>query len=75
MPKVAITGWTKGCNTVAAIKQLREKTSLRLNEALDVVNRVLRNEQVVVAVSTSAEAQVLADVLVGLGLRASGVDD
>ena len=25
MSQVAITGWTKGCNTVAAIKELREK--------------------------------------------------
>jgi hypothetical protein len=75
MPKVAITGWRKGCNTVAAIKQLREKASLPLNEALDVVNRVLCNEQVMVSVTSAAEAQSLVDVLVGLGLTASSVGD
>jgi hypothetical protein len=71
MPEVTITGWTKGCNTVAAIKEIREKAPMPLNEALDVVNRVLRNEQVIVSVSTLAAAQSLADVLRGLGLLAS----
>jgi len=75
MAKVAISGWTKGCNTVAAIKEIREKARMPLNEALDVVNRVLRNEQVMVPVSTCAAAQSLADVLGGLGLIAIRVGD
>jgi hypothetical protein len=75
MPKVAITGWTKGCNTVAAIKEIREKAHMPLNEALEVVNRVLRNEQVMVPVLTSSAAQSLADALGGMGLIASSVGD
>ena len=75
MPRVSITGWRKGCNTVAAIKELREKVSMPLNETLDLVNRVLRNEQVIVPVSTSAVAQSLADVLVGFGLTAGYLGD
>ena len=71
MPRVTITGWTKGCNSIAAIKEIREKAPMPLNEALDIVNRVLRNEQVMVPVSTDAAAQSLADVLRGLGLFAS----
>ena len=72
MPRVTITGWMKGCNTIAAIKEIREKAPMPLNEALEVVNRVLRNEQVVVCVPTHAAAQnLLADVPGGLGLLAS----
>jgi hypothetical protein len=75
MPNVTITGWTKGCNTMAAIKEIREQAPLPLNEALDIVNRVLRNEQVVVRVSTHAAAQSLADALERFGLLASRDED
>jgi hypothetical protein len=75
MTKVAITGWKKGCNTVAAIKEIREKAPMPLNEALDVVNRVLRDEQVIVPVSTSSAAQALADALGEMGLIARTVGE
>ena len=75
MPRVAITGWKKGCNTVAAIKELRQWASLPLNEALALVNRVLGNEQVVVPVSTFTTAQALADSLEKIGLIATSVCD
>jgi hypothetical protein len=75
MPRVAITGWKRGCNTVAAIKELREQASIPLNEALAIVNRVLGNEQVVVSVSTADTAQVLADSLEKIGLIATSICD
>ena len=75
MPKVAITGWKRGCNTVAAIKELRERASMPLNEALALINRVLGNEQVVVPVSTLTTALALADSLEKIGLVATDVSD
>ena len=52
MSQVEITGWAKGCNTVSAIKELREKVPMQLNEAHALVNRVLQNERVVVCGSS-----------------------
>jgi hypothetical protein len=75
MAKVAILGWREGCSTVAAIKEIREKASMPLNEALAIVNRVLSNEQVFLAVSTPSVAQALADALKIVGLIANSVDD
>ena len=70
MSQVAITGWTKGCNTVSAIKELRENTTMPLNEAHALVNRVLGNERVEVRVSTAAAAKQLTDSLNRIGLAA-----
>ena len=68
MSQVAITGWTRGCNTVSAIKELREKAAIQLNEAHALVNRVLQNERVSVQVSDSTAATQLADSLNAVGL-------
>jgi hypothetical protein len=70
MPQVAITGWKNGCNTVSAIKELREKAAIPLNEAHSLVNRVLENERVCVRVSDSLAAAELADSLNAVGLVA-----
>jgi ribosomal protein L7/L12 len=75
MPGVRIGGWKKGCNTVVAIKEIREKAGLPLNEALAFVNRVLANEQITVAVPTVTAAQSLVDSLERAGLIANTVDD
>jgi hypothetical protein len=75
MPKVVISGWKVGCNTVSAIKQIRASAPMPLNEASDVVNRVLRNERVEVLVSTAADAHALADSLERIGLLAKGIGD
>lgn len=74
MSQVAITGWTRGCNTVSAIKELREKASLPLNEAHALMNRILGSERVVVSVSSPAAAKQLADSLNSVGLVAVSVD-
>ena len=74
MPTVAITGWTKGCNSVAAIKEIRETALMPINEALDVVNRVLRNEQILVSVPTGMAAESLATELSRLGFVVGCVD-
>ena len=68
MPEVYIAGWRKGCNTVAAIKEIRERAALPLDQAHNLVNRVLNNEQVVVPVSSPEVARELADSLSKLGL-------
>jgi hypothetical protein len=75
MPTVAITGWTKGCNTIVAIKEIREKALLPLDKALAAVNRVLNNEKVMLAVSSPADAQALANALSGQGLIATSTCD
>lgn len=71
MPKVLITGWRKGCNTVAAIKEIREMAAVPLSEAFGLINRVLANEQVVVTVPTHADARALAGSLERNGMVAS----
>ena len=68
MPEVHISGWRKGCNTVAAIKEIREQAGIPLDKALNLVNRVLNNEQVLVPVSSCEIAQALAESLSRLGL-------
>lgn len=70
MSQVEITGWIKGCDTVAAIKELREKASMPLNEAHALINRVLENEHVIVRVPNSTDAQQFVDSLRRLGLAA-----
>ncbi|MDB5337733.1 MAG: hypothetical protein JWN70_3352 [Planctomycetaceae bacterium] len=71
MASVVITGWVEGCYTIRAIKTIREKAGIPLNEALAIVNRVIRNETVVVQVASSGTAQELAEALVATGLIAN----
>jgi hypothetical protein len=71
MAGVAITGWKRGCNTVAAIKELRDGAGIPLNEALALVNRVLGDEQV----PSPTAAQDLADSLEKIGLVATSSRD
>ncbi len=68
MPEVHITGWRKGCNTVAAIKEIRQRAAIPLDQALNMVNRVLNNEPVQVTVSSAEVAEGLAEALRELGL-------
>jgi hypothetical protein len=75
MIQLTVTGWVKGCNTVAAIKVLREKAPMPLNEALDLVNRVLNNERVIVPVSATVNAHALAESLEDVGLVLNIDDD
>ena len=68
MPEVHITGWLKGCNTVAAIKEIRQRAAIPLDQALNIVNRVLNDEPVRVPVLSAEVAQELAESLRKLGL-------
>jgi hypothetical protein len=70
MSQVEITGWRKGCDTISAIKELREKAQLPLNDAHALVNRVLANERVVVSIANPVTATQLADSLGRFGLAA-----
>lgn len=68
MPEVHITGWLKGCNTVAAIKEIRQRAAIPLDQALNIMNRVLNDEPVRVPVLSAEVAQELAESLRKLGL-------
>lgn len=74
MSSVIINGWTKGCDTISAIKEIRKKARMPLNEALDAVNRVLTNGTVEVALSSPAKARALAKVLAKMGLIVTTAD-
>jgi hypothetical protein len=73
MAQVRIFGWKPGCNSVTAIKQIRQEANIPLNEALAIVNRVLNHEDVVVSVSSSAQAEVLINQLTEVGMIAEVV--
>ena len=68
MPEVQITGWRKGCNTVAAIKEIRLWAAIPLDQAFNMVNRILNNEPVQVTVVSAEVVQELAGALRKLGL-------
>jgi hypothetical protein len=70
MIMVEIVGWQHGCNSVAAIKKIRTRAKVPLDEALDVVNRVLANEKASVRVSGATDAALLVDELASLGMYA-----
>ena len=70
MSTLAIVGWTKGCDTVAAMKCIRDKSPMPLNEAHGVMNRVLRDERVLVDVSDPFDADRLIEALEKFGLIA-----
>ncbi len=70
MTAVEISGWQKGCNSVAAIKEIRARAGIPLNEALALVNQVLANEKVMVHVSCLTDASELVDELEKTGMIA-----
>jgi hypothetical protein len=73
--KVEIFGWQQGCNSVAAIKELRARAGVPLNEALALVNRVLANEKVAVCVPCQKDALRLIEELRRVGMNAQVIDD
>ncbi len=75
MSKLVITGWRKGCSSLAAIKAIRARAHIPLNEAVDLVTRVLCNELVEVAVPTTSDAKALADSLSEAGLEVERIAD
>ena len=70
MIAVEISGWRKGCNSVAAIKEIRSRAGIPLNEALALVNRVINNEKVAVCVPCPNDASQLVDELARVGMIA-----
>ena len=67
---VEIKGWKKGCNTVAAIKLIREHGQIPLDKAHGIVNRVLAQETISVAVPTQDGATALIQELAAVGMTA-----
>jgi ribosomal protein L7/L12 len=74
MAVVEISAWQKGCNSVAAIKEIRARAGVALNEALTLVNRVLANEKVKVAVPRQDDAAQLVEELSKVGMTAQIID-
>ena len=70
MITVEISSWQKGCNSVVAIKEIRARAGIPLNEALALVNRVLNNEKVTVDVTCLHDASQLVDELGRVGMIA-----
>jgi hypothetical protein len=70
-----ITGWKEGCDTVNAIKAIRDNASIPLNESLAIVNRVLHKEPASVPIPSTAVGQTLVNILTRLGLVAKDVGD
>ena len=71
MVSVRLTGWRTGCNTVEAIKTLRDLAQLPLNEALATVNRVVAGECVEICTATEGRATQLVAMLDKHGVLAS----
>ena len=75
MTAVEISRWQKGCNGVAAIKEIRAKAGIPLNEAHALVNRVLANEKAVVCVPSRTDALQLVEELGRVGMIAQIMED
>jgi len=75
MTAIEISGWQKGCNSVAAIKEIRQRAGIQLNEALALVNRVLANEKVAVSVPCRKDALQLVADLGKVGMIAQIIDN
>jgi ribosomal protein L7/L12 len=68
-PRVRFLGWSRGLNKVELTKLIRGTAGMPLNEAHDVVNRLLTGEVVEVEVSSVESAQELADAAHALGAQ------
>ena len=68
MASLRLFGVEPGCDTVRAIKAIREGAGLRLNEALAIVNRVLGKEEVFVSAATLDQAHELPNRLTKIGM-------
>jgi hypothetical protein len=67
--KVRFVGWSPGLNKVALTKLIRESADIPLNEAHDLVNRLLAGKVVEVVVSSDSDAHKLADSACALGAK------
>jgi hypothetical protein len=74
MALLRFMGWEPGANTAHAIKAIRERAGIPLNEALALVNRVLGNETVDLSVTDYATAESLAATVRRHGLIVEVVD-
>ena len=76
MAFVQISGWKPGfCDSIPAIKTIRQKAGIPLNEALDLFDRVLKKESVLVNVACMNDALELAAELERLGVFAVALTD
>jgi hypothetical protein len=72
--KVRFLGWSRGMKKVALTKLIREAAGMPLNEAHDVVNRLLAGQVVDLDVASEKEARELADAARALGTRAEYIE-
>ncbi len=69
MSKVRFLAWSPGLKKVALTKLIRESAGVPLDEAHDMVNRLLAGKIVEVAVPSDEEAKKLADAARVLGAK------
>ncbi len=67
--RLVFDGWNEGMMKVSASMMLREKTSLDLKEAKDIVDRILEDEVVMIDVSSKERADEILMKARQLGLR------
>lgn len=72
--KVRFVGWSPGLKKVALTKLIREAADMPLNEAHDLVNRLLSGKAVVVTVSSEDDAHDLAEAASALGVRTESIE-
>jgi len=70
MPRVEITGWSKGLQTVSCIQLLHSSATLTLTEAKRVVENVLGGKTQEVHVRSEPDAHLLVSALAKLGAAA-----
>jgi len=75
MVMIRITGWKPGVNTVHAIKLIRNKAQIPLNEALSLVNDVLAGKNSSLRLSNIENASELVNLLNTLGMVAEITPD
>ena len=72
--KVRLSTWSPGLNKIRLTKLIREEAAIPLNEAHEIVNRLLAGESVDVDFSSEIAAQRAAQDIRDLGVGAEFID-
>ena len=75
MPRIEITGWSKGFDVTRCASVLHTFAGLSANEARRVVERVVDGKREAVELKTANDAQLLLAALTKLGAQARAAPD
>jgi len=73
-PKIRLLSWSTGLNKVRLVKLIRVAAAIPLNQAHDIVNRLLADEATEVAFSSEEDANHFAEQVRDLGVEAERTD-